>query len=192
MFKTKTMLLLGLCIAMDIVLTRFLSIQTPLLRIGLGFMPVALAGMLYGPIAAAVSAALGDILGMLLFPTGAYFPGFTLSAAVNGALYGYCLHRRPAATWRTLLAAGLNIVLVDWLLNTLWLSIITGQAALLLFPPRLCKSLILLPIQVGLIHGLRRWLESTPHDYLSEKNIPSAADVTGHQHGGRKEEPPCL
>ena len=34
------------------------------------------------------------LVGALLFPTGAFFPGFTLTAACTGLLYGLCLYRR--------------------------------------------------------------------------------------------------
>ena len=39
----------ALLIALDVILTRFLSIQTQFLRIGFGFLPVAVAGIAYGP-----------------------------------------------------------------------------------------------------------------------------------------------
>ena len=67
-------------IAIEIVLSRFCSIATPIVKIGFGFVPIAVCGMLYGPVWAGVAGGAADLLGAVLFPIGAYFPGFTLSA----------------------------------------------------------------------------------------------------------------
>ena len=48
--NTKRLVVLAFLIALEIILTRFCSIQTPIVRIGFGFLPVAMMGILYGPI----------------------------------------------------------------------------------------------------------------------------------------------
>lgn len=62
-------------IAFDVIFTHVLALNMPLTKIGLGFAAVMVCGMLYGPGWAALCAGLGDLVGSLLFPTGAYFPG---------------------------------------------------------------------------------------------------------------------
>ena len=79
----------ALLIALDVILTRFLSIQTQFLRIGFGFLPVAVAGIAYGPFWGAVTGAVGDILGMIIYPPAEYFPGFTLTALLTGVCLLY-------------------------------------------------------------------------------------------------------
>lgn len=165
MTKTRILVTAGLLIALDIILTRFLAIQTPILRISLGFIPIALSGMLFGPLTGGITAALGDILGMMILPAGPYFPGFTFSAFCSGYIYGTFLHKKAHSLPRTLLAAGVIIFVVDLGLNTLWLSFITGKAALVLLWPRLTKSLLMLPIQVFLIHTLCRSVADTFNRY---------------------------
>src|SRR5665647_1580567 len=86
--KVTRLITIGLFIALEIILTRFLSINTPFIRIGFGFLPVAMLGIMYGPVWAGISYAIGDVLGMLIFPSGAFFPGFTLSAALTGIAFG--------------------------------------------------------------------------------------------------------
>ena len=86
--NTKKLIVSAQLLALDVVLTRLLAINTPLMKIGLGFAAVALCAILYGPWWAALVAALGDLVGALLFPTGAFFPGFTLVAVVGGLIYG--------------------------------------------------------------------------------------------------------
>lgn len=86
----KTMVSLALFIALSVVLTRYLSIATPTLRIGFGSIPVMLSGMFFGPLAGAITGAVSDLIGYMLNPMGgSYFPGFTISAAIRGALFGF-------------------------------------------------------------------------------------------------------
>ena len=79
-FDVKKLIQISLLIAIEVILTRFCSINTPIVRIGFGFLPIAIIAMMYGPLSAGISYAIGDILGMMLFPTGSFFPGFTLTA----------------------------------------------------------------------------------------------------------------
>ena len=113
----------ALLIALDVVFSRVLAINTPLMKIGLGFAAVAVAAMLYGPAWAALTAALGDLIGALLFPTGAYFPGFTATAALTGLIFGLFLYRREKSWLRAFLAALCNCLLVTLLLNTLMIAV---------------------------------------------------------------------
>ena len=113
----------ALLIALDVVFSRVLAINTPLMKIGLGFAAVALSAMLYGPAWAALTAALGDMIGALLFPTGAYFPGFTATAALTGLIFGLFLYRREKSWLRAFLAALCNCLLVTLLLNTLMIAV---------------------------------------------------------------------
>ena len=113
----------ALLIALDVVFTRVLAINTPLMKIGLGFTAVAVSAMLYGPAWAALTAGLGDLIGALLFPTGAYFPGFTLTAALTGLIFGLFLYRRENSWLRAFLAALTNCLLVTLVLNTLMIAV---------------------------------------------------------------------
>ncbi len=151
---TRTLALMGLLIAVQLVLTRFLVYQTPSLRIGFGFLPQAIGSMLFGPVLGAVQGVAEDLLGMLVAPRGVYFPGFTLSALLTGAIYGLYLYKRPKTFLRIALAVLTVSVVVDLGLNTVWLSILLKQAALVLLPGRLLKTAIMVPVQVGLIFGV--------------------------------------
>ena len=64
--KTKTLAMVAVLIALNIVIVRFLSIQTPVIRIGFGFVATSLASMLFGPLTGGVSAFLADFLGMVI------------------------------------------------------------------------------------------------------------------------------
>ena len=68
---TRSITALGLLVAVEIVLSRFCSINAWDLKIGFSFLPVAVAAMRLGPLEAAVVAAVSDFVGAVLFPIGA-------------------------------------------------------------------------------------------------------------------------
>ncbi|MCR5575829.1 MAG: folate family ECF transporter S component [Oscillospiraceae bacterium] len=154
--QTKKLAVSALLLAADVILTRVLAFNTPLMKIGLGFAATALCALLYGPWWTAGVAALGDVLGSLLFPTGAYFPGFTLTAACTGLLFGLCLYRR-GADWRfPVLAAALNCVLISWLANTAMISYISGTPYTTLLGVRAVQLTVMLPLQALVLLWLTR------------------------------------
>lgn len=149
--NTSRLITIGFLIALEIILTRFFSINTPILRIGFGFLPVAITGILFGPLWAAGAYALGDILGMMIFPSGPYFPGFTLTAFLTGLTYGFILHNHTVTWTRVLLASSIVCILLNLGLDTAWLSILMDKGVLALIPTRIIKAVVMLPIQVILI-----------------------------------------
>ena len=154
--NTKKLIVSAQLVALDVVLTRLLAINTPLMKIGLGFAAVALCAILYGPWWAALVAALGDLVGALLFPTGAFFPGFTLTAACTGFIFGLCLYRRGKSLLWPILAAVLNVVLVSFLLNTAMISYISGTPYATLLKARAVQLAVMLPVQLAVLVFLSR------------------------------------
>jgi ECF transporter S component (folate family) len=148
--KTRQLAVSALLLAADVVLTRLLAINTPLMKIGLGFAAVALCAMLYGPWWAALIAALGDFVGALLFPTGAYFPGFTLTAALTGLLYGLLLHKSQSLP-RVALAVVLQQAVLSLGLNTYWLHILYGMPYVPTLVTRLVQAGIVTAVQLVVI-----------------------------------------
>ena len=154
--NTKKLAVSALLIALDVVLARLLAISTPIMKIGLGFAAVALSAMLYGPWWAALTGALGDLLGAVLFPTGAYFPGFTLTAACTGLIFGLCLYKKPNNWIWPLLGALLNTLLVSYLANTALISYISGSAFSALLTARAVQLAVMLPVQALVLIWLTR------------------------------------
>ena len=150
-FDVRKLVQISLLVALQIILTRFCSIQTPIVRIGFGFVPVVIIATMYGPIYAGVANGIADILGLMLFPSGSFFPGFTLTAILAGVIYGVFLYNKPI-TWGRIIAASviINIVL-NLGLNTYWLSIMMGKGFLALLPTRIVKELVMIPIKVVII-----------------------------------------
>ena len=162
----RVLVLMGLFISMEVILTRFFSIQTDILRIGFGFLPVALSAMVLGPVRGGIVAMFADIIGMLLFPKGVYFPGFTFSALCSGLTYGIILYQKPKTILRISIAVLIVVLFVDLGLNTYWLSIITGKAAYVLLIPRMIKSWAMLPVQIFLISIMWKSVSSYVRQYF--------------------------
>lgn len=143
-------------IAAAIVLSRFFSINTWSLKIGFTFVPIFLAAYLFGAIAAALTAGIADFLGATLFPIGAYFPGFTLTCCLTGAVYGLLLHKKQTSL-RILTAVCIDQLILSLLLNTLWISILYGSSFAALLAARAVQCLVMLPVEfivIGLLSKL--------------------------------------
>ena len=118
-----------------------------------------------GEAAGGAAAALGDVIGYLLKPTGPYFPGFTVSAFLTGLVYGFLFYKKEV-TWQRALAASLIIsVAVNLGLDTLWLSMLYGQGYIAILVGRLVKFPLAVAIQTVLVPLVYR---------LIVKRLPSA------------------
>lgn len=88
-FTTKTLVRAALLTALSIVFTRYLTITIPVnKKIGLGQLPLMIAGILYGPRVGGISGFVCDMVGFFMNPDGLFFPGYTLSAFLEGFLPG--------------------------------------------------------------------------------------------------------
>lgn len=153
--NTRQLVIISLMIALEVLLTRFLSIQMPTIRISYGFLPLAVTGMMFGPVYAGLAAVIGDLIGITLVPAGPFFPGFTLTALLTGVVYGLLLYRPSASIFRICCAAFLVCIPLQLCLDTVWLWILTGKGYLVLLPPRVLKAVIMVPIQIFLIYTVK-------------------------------------
>lgn len=149
--RLTKLVLMSLFIALEIILTRFCSINTPILRIGFGFLPIAMLGIMFGPLWAGLAYAIGDFLGMMIFPNGVYFPGFTLTALLTGIVFGLMLHKKNITYVRVFFTALIVCGILNLCLDTLWLHIMMGKGFLALLPARITKVAFAIPIQTILI-----------------------------------------
>ena len=152
---SRTIVMLGLLTAIEIVLSRFCSISAWNIKIGLAFVPLVLAAMLYGPLAGGAVGAVVDLIGALLFPIGAYFPGFTLTAFLNGMFFGLLLHKKRTMP-RVICAVAVTQLCCSLLLNTLWISLLYGSPFEKLLIARGVQCTVLVPTQIIVIGILTR------------------------------------
>lgn len=159
----KRLCMMGVLLAMQLVMSRLLNLQlSDFLRVNLGFLPNAVAGMLMGPFCGMLVAACADLLGATLFPSGAVFPGFTLSAALAGLNYGLWLYRRRESLWRAALCVLPVTLVCNIALNTLWLWMLSGDGMLVSLPARALKNLAQYPVNVALLYLTMKLIRRLP------------------------------
>lgn len=138
----------GLFIALEVISSRFLAIEFVDRKFSFTFVVTATMGALFGPWFAAGTGVISDILGNLLFGKFGYFPGFTLTAAVTGFIYGYFLHKEDLKTKDIIIAAVLVTLIPNAILNTLWVSIMTKNPFFVSFISRIPTQVINLAIKL--------------------------------------------
>ncbi len=176
MDKIKKILISSFLLAICIILGRLLSIRTPIVSIGFSFVPLILVSILLGYKYGALVGMLSDLIGALLFPIGAYFPGFTLSGLLTGGIYGLILYKKGMfkVDKRLILKLILSVVLVtlfvDGILNTIWVIMITKNAANIIIPLRIVKQLIMTPIIITTMIFLLKALEPVINKFKKNTN----------------------
>ena len=160
----KSYSIIGALVAMEIILSRFLSIHTWNLKIGFSFVPIVVTAMLFGGVYAGLVGAIGDIIGAILFPVGPYFPGFTITAFLNGVIFAFFLKKKP--TFMNIVISVLLVQIVGSLgLNTFWISMLYGSPFWPLFATRIYQTIVMSVVQIVVTY------------VLSKKLIPVAREV---------------
>lgn len=146
---------LGVLIAMQVVLARFAVVPVgDMMRFSTSFIPVVIAARTFGALSGMAVYGIGDFVGAIAFPTGgAFFPGYTITAAVVGLIFGLFL--RPAENEETPLQRNVKIVLSvfstqfigSFLMNSFWRSFQTGTPYGAVLMTRLPQCLISVVIQ---------------------------------------------
>ena len=148
----QSIVVMATLVAMEIVLSRMLSYSVWDMKIGFAFLPVVIAAIVLGPVRAAIVAALADFLGAILFPIGAYFPGFTLTAALVGVLYGLFLHK-DQPFWKIVISVSIHQLILSPLMNTYWISVLYVSPFTALLVTRLLQCAVMIPVEL-LVIGL--------------------------------------
>ncbi len=93
--NTRSLVTISLMTTLSIVLARILGLLIPIaglpaLKINFSGIPLILTGIFFGPAAGFMAGAVADIIGYMINPMGgAFFPGFTLTTALTGAIPGF-------------------------------------------------------------------------------------------------------
>lgn len=174
--KTKKLILAAMFLSILLVLSRFLSIKTSFLVISFSFIPMMLCGVYLGPKYSLAVAALGDLIGALIFPFGAYFPGFTITAGLMGFIYGIFLYKNPnkeikdkTFIFKLILSSLIVQIGVKVVIESAFLNIMYGKAYIAVILTRITTQAIMLPIQVITIYLLEKALRPFAKKYIYEE-----------------------
>ena len=159
--RVRNLTVIGMLAAISVVLGYFSIDLTSYIKIG--FAPIAnqFVYYLFGPTVGVCYGFAIDMLKYFIKPTGQWFPGFTLNAMLGGLIYGMILYKKPISLPRILIAKLVVVVLINMLLNTLWLSMLYGKAFMVLLPPRVVKNLVMWPIDAVLFWSIAKVVERT-------------------------------
>lgn len=151
--KPIALVVTALMIALGVVIHSFGTIPiSTVLMFKWAFLPMAVVGMLYGPIPAAICGGLIDLISTLIMPkaSGGFFIGITLCMVASGFLYGLFLYKTEKITLRVILSTIINFVLVTMLMTTAVLSMYYGSEFMTVLVQRFPKAL-LTPIEAMLL-----------------------------------------
>lgn len=140
----------AILIALNIVITRLLSIDIGAVRIGFSFLPIAFGSMLFGPATGAAFALIADVLGMLM-SGGLPWLGFCFNTVLHGVTYGIFLFNKPKNYKNILLCVILQAVIIDTLLGSIWFNHYIGTPLVAALWTRGLDALIMIPVKVFII-----------------------------------------
>lgn len=177
MSKNKKIILTAILLALNIVLSRFISIKTPIMKISFAFVPTMLCATWLGVTWTVLLNVLGDLIGATLFPTGPFFIGYTITTAVAGFIYGILLHKKKEDSFtekqyiiRIIIATVLVAVISNLGLNTLWISITAGKAFIPLLYTRFLKEIISIPVHIIIFYAVERTLRKLFDTYIRSED----------------------
>ena len=175
--RVRKVILTAILIAATIVLQRLLAFRTPIIQVNFMFVPVMLAGIMLGWPGATFVTTVSDLIGALLFPSGEFFFGYTLTAILTGFVAGVCLYRPSDVRLdknfviRLVICILLITGLLNGGLNTIWVLMMTGDASKIVVPVRIVKQLIMAPVMLAtMVAGVKIFsprinrLMDTEHD----------------------------
>lgn len=150
-FTPKTMAILALLAAVSFILERFLGINSGFFKLHFGYLPIAMAGMLYGLIPGIAVAVVADIISNLGAGFSLVFVGL---AALEGAVYALILHPVRTGKKALLLQAVLAQLAVSLIVHAGLNTLALWMLYRVFTPMRFLLNLITYPIKVFTLYKL--------------------------------------
>ncbi len=162
-FTAKQLTHLAMLIAMEVLLSRFLAIPTPVTRISLTFIPLVVAAYLYGGTSAAIVGGVSDVISATIF-YGSVHIGMTATEVLRGYILGLILYHSHSLG-RIIISTLLTGVLCTVVLNTFWLAqlqgITGGEPLIALATSRILQFIVISIVQSVLMAVILPQLNKT-------------------------------
>lgn len=134
--KVQSICLCGLFVAAYVALSFFSIKMTEFLEFRFAFLALAAAAACGGPVMGMAAGLTGDVISFFAAPqTGPFFPGFTISYAILGFLFGLILYRAKitplrafATAWQSL-SLPARLIPCGFILCTAWNGSISSPSA---------------------------------------------------------------
>lgn len=149
-WTVETVVFMGFFVAMNIVLTRFCSIELGPYRLGFGPAAIIMSGLWLGPAAGGIVGLVSDLIGCLLKGY-AVNPFITVSAIVWGVLpAAMSVWFRKGSSRKITLGISVSVaaaaVLSTLVLNTAGMVVFMGYSFYAIFPGRAVQFAVMTPI----------------------------------------------
>ena len=154
----QKLVVIGLLIALNIVLSRFVSIKALNFKISLTFITIVVAAYLYGYFGSIMVAFFGDLVGSLLFPIGPYNPLLSLSAVLSAVVYAY-FFRKEMNKKNIVCACFINRFVVSMIINTIIISIMYNLSFEATLITRFYQAIIMFIVEVLVLFVTSKYIE---------------------------------
>lgn len=170
--SAKSVAFCGVMCALGVVLNFIATMNFgPYIRVGFSGLPNQAVDYLLGPTVGVIFASAMDVIKFLFRPSGLYFPGYTLSAALGAAIYGTAFYRQPVTLTRVVLAQVLVKVFVNIGCNTYWHAVLFAEAWIVLLPPRIIANAVSLPIDIAITYFMLKFMSRRLSRKVDDHNL---------------------
>lgn len=165
---TRRIVFIGLLVSISIILTRMLSFMVlGIARVSFGDIPIMLSGILFGPVTGAVTGALSDLTGVLLFPSpggASFLPGMTLSKALVGLIPALAIRYLKGSEFtKVMFGVAAAEIICSMVLDTIWLSPFYGKGIIGLMAIRVPIRAVLMAAEIPVIYQIMKRLKKVVH-----------------------------
>lgn len=149
--SVRILVFAALMIALRLAMKLIAIPLAPGLKVNTAFIANAIGAMVFGPVVAALCAAVTDVLGYLMHPEGVYFPPFLLTEIAGSVIFALFLYRAKITPVRVMLSRFCICLFVNVALQTpimIWYyRLFMDGAPYTLTLPGIVKNLFLFPIE---------------------------------------------
>lgn len=153
---TKIIAISGFLIAVNIVLSRFITIPG---IINFGGFPIIFAGVVFGPVVGGIVGGVGDVVSFVVRPTGPFMPHFVLTSALTGIIPGVIMKLLKAELpkfplWKILVAILVGQVTTTVLMVPYFRNVLFGHPFVVTMTRAAITQALNIPVYSVLIKGL--------------------------------------
>ena len=159
--QVRNIRVLSLCaifVALQVMSTSVFVQVSENLRIYFSFVFTALFSCIGGPVMALISGFCADIISFMLFPSGAFFFGYTLSAMLGAFIFGLFLWDTRITILKLVFSRVVISAFVNILLGSVWTTMLYSKGFLFYVTKSAIKNIALLPFEILILMVLYRVL----------------------------------
>lgn len=170
--NTRLVIISGLLIALNIVLSRFVAIPGV---INFGGFPIIFGGIVFGPAVGGVVGGVGDVVSHFIRPTGPFMPHFTLTSALTGIIPGFIVRilkmkLSAPSLWKIFVAIFIGQVTTSVILVPYFRNVLFDHPLLVTMTKAAIRQAVNIPVYTiimkPLIKALSRILGSWQDDVI--------------------------